>query len=155
EQIRDVAVRLDQEAVHRVAIDLVAEGLLTRFQTKQLLAGNSRGFVLGRYRILDQIGQGGMGIVYKAVHTTMDRLVAIKVLNPTMSKDKDWCRHIFRRESLAAAELDHPNIVHMYDSGKSKGVYYIAMEYVRGPNLKKLVQEHGPLPVPLACEFVR
>src|SRR5215831_9527169 len=114
DQIQGVAERLSQEDVPKVAVNLVTQGVLTRFQTKQLLAGNSKGFLLGRYRILDQIGHGGMGIVYKAIHSTMRRLVAIKILKPTLSTDKAWRRHLFQREALAAAQLDHPHIVAIY-----------------------------------------
>jgi serine/threonine protein kinase len=155
EQIEGISKRLTEQEVSKVVVDLVEEGLLTRFQTKQLLAGNSRGFLFGPYRIVDQLGHGGMGIVYKAMHTGMRRLVAVKVLLPTMSSNKKWHRHIFEREAMASAQLDHPNIVTIYDAGKRNGVHYLAMEFIRGPNLKKLVQENGRLPMWLACELTR
>jgi serine/threonine protein kinase len=155
DQVQNTAKRLDHDDLRQVAVSLVADGILTRFQVRQLLAGNSKGFVLGRYRILDQIGQGGMGIVYKAIHTGMRRLVAIKVLRPTVATDEEWRQHLFQREALAAAQLDHPNIVTLYDADKVGSVYFLAMEYVKGPNFKRLVREKGPLPIWLACEAAR
>src|SRR5262249_57048792 len=116
--------------------------------------GNSKGFLLGRYRILEQIGQGGMGIVYKAIHTSMRRLVAMKVLRPAVSTDKEWHRHLFEREARAAAHLNHPNIVTLYDADHINGVYFLVMELVEGPNLKKRVQDRGPLAVHKASNVV-
>ena len=155
DQVQNTAKRLDHDDLRQVAVSLVADGILTRFQVRQLLAGNSKGFLLGRYRILDQIGQGGMGIVYKAIHTSMRRLVAIKVLRPTVASNEEWREHLFQREALAAAQLDHPNIVTLYDADKVRGVCFLAMEYVKGPNFKRLVREKGPLPIWLACEAAR
>jgi serine/threonine protein kinase len=155
DQIQEVAEHLNQKSVRRVAIDLVGQGLLTRFQTKQVLAGNSRGLSISRYQILEQIGHGGMSVVYKAVHTAMRRLVAIKLLKPSRAYRKGWRRHLFQREAMAAAQLNHPNIVTIYDADRALGVYFLAMEFVEGPNLKKLVQARGPLPISLACEVVR
>jgi serine/threonine protein kinase len=154
DQMQDAARRLDNGDVKKVAADLVAHGVLTRFQTRQLLAGNSKGFLLGRYRILEQIGQGGMGIVYKAIHTSMRRLVAMKVLRPAVSTDKEWHRHLFEREARAAAHLDHPNIVTLYDADHINGVYFLVMELVEGPSLKKRVQDRGPLAVHKASNVV-
>jgi serine/threonine protein kinase len=155
EQVHEVAARLDQEELRTVAVDLVAQGLLTRFQTKQLLGGHHRGFYVGQYLILDQIGMGAMGIVYKALHTAMDRLVALKVFKPVVSTDDQWRESMFQREASAAGELNHPNIVAVYDAAKSGDLRFIAMEYVKGRTLKRLVRKKGPLPVPLACELMR
>ena len=153
-QIKDAARRLDEEDVWKVADSLVSDGILTSFQSRQLLAGNCNGFLLGPYRILDQVGQGGAGIVYKAIHTKMHRLVAIKVLRPMVSTDKELHRHLFQREALAAAQLDHPNIVALYDADEARGVYFLVMEFVEGTNFKRLVQGYGPLAIPLACNVV-
>jgi serine/threonine protein kinase len=137
-----------------VAKALVEAGLLTRFQAGQLLAGRSGGFHLGQYRIMDYIGQGGMGRVYKAMHRTMKRVVALKVLAPDLVKTEK-ARRLFKHEVRAAARLLHPNIVTAYDANKVAGRYFLVMEYVDGPNLDQLVRRRGPLPISLACEVVR
>lgn len=137
-----------------VARALVERGLLTKFQAEMLLAGRTGPFTLGQYRILDQLGQGGMGRVFKAVHQTMNRIVALKVLAP-QGIETEKGRQLFRREMQAAARLAHPNIVTAFDASKEADRYYLVMEYVDGPNLDRLVRDHGPLPVGLACDFVR
>jgi serine/threonine protein kinase len=137
-----------------VARALIKKGVLTRFQAQQLLAGRTRGFVIGQYRILEQIGKGGMGRVYKAMHRTMKRVVALKVLAPELVRTEK-ARRLFKREVRAAAQLLHPNIVTAYDANKVTGRYFLVMEYVDGPNLDQLVRQGGPLPVSLACELVR
>jgi serine/threonine protein kinase len=139
-----------------VARALVERGLLTKFQAELLLAGRTSGFVLGQYRILDQLGQGGMGRVFKAVHGTMNRVVALKVLSPALVKT-ERAQQLFLREVRAAARLLHPNIVTAYDADKARNSdrYYLVMEFVDGPNLDQLVREQGPLPVAQACDLVR
>jgi eukaryotic-like serine/threonine-protein kinase len=137
-----------------IARALVECGLLTKFQAEMLLAGRTGGFVLGQYRILDQLGQGGMGRVFKALHTTMNRVVALKVLAPQLV-ETDKAQQLFHREMQAAARLHHPNIVTAYDANRVGDRYYLVMEYVDGPNLDRLVRENGPLPVGQACEFAR
>jgi serine/threonine-protein kinase len=137
-----------------VARALVQRGLLTKFQAQLLLANRTTGFFLGQYRILDQLGQGGMGRVYKAMHTSMGRVVALKVLAPQHVKTPK-ARELFKREVRAAGTLAHPNIVTAYDASFADGRYYLVMEYVDGPNLEQLVRDRGPLPAGLACELAR
>jgi serine/threonine-protein kinase len=137
-----------------VARALVDAGVLTKFQAELLLAGRTSGFNLGQYRILEQIGQGGMGRVYKAEHTAMGRVVAVKVLAPQHVKTEK-ARELFRREVRAAGKLAHPNIVTAFDASVSDGRHYLVMEFVDGPNLEQLVRERGPLPIGIACEAVR
>jgi serine/threonine protein kinase len=150
-----VLPRLPQtERGRPVAKALVDQGLLTRFQAQQLLAGRTHGFNLGQYRILGYIGQGGMGRVYKAMHRTMKRVVAIKILSPELVKTEK-ARKLFKHEVRAAARLLHPNIVTAHDANKVSGRYFLVMEYVDGPNLDQLVRRKGPLPVSLACEVIR
>jgi eukaryotic-like serine/threonine-protein kinase len=144
----------DTERGRVVARALVERGLLTRFQAEQLLAGRTSGFLLGQYRILDQIGQGGMGRVFKADHRTLGRLVALKVLAPGLLKT-ERVQQLFRREVRAAARLLHPNIVTAFDAGQEGARAYLVMEFVEGPNLDQLVRARGPLPVGLACDYVR
>jgi beta-lactam-binding protein with PASTA domain/tRNA A-37 threonylcarbamoyl transferase component Bud32 len=97
-----------------------------------------------RYRITEKIGSGGMADVYKAVDETLGRTVAVKVLHQRYAEDADFVQR-FRHEASAAANLSHPAIVNIYDYGVEGGVYYIVMELVRGTDLKRVVQQEGPL----------
>ncbi len=144
----------DTDKAALVARFLVERGALTRFQAEMLLAGRTSGFVLGQYRILDEIGRGGMGRVFKALHVTMHRPVAIKVLSSKFLKT-ERAHKLFQREVRAAAKLVHPNIVTAYDADLVGDRHYMVLEYVDGPNLERLVREHGPLSVGQACEFAR
>jgi serine/threonine-protein kinase len=137
-----------------VARALVERGLLTRFQAERLLVGRTAGFLLGQYRILDELGKGGMGRVFKAEHLTMKRVVALKVLMPNLLRS-DRARELFLREVRAIAQLVHPNVVTAYDAAEEAGRFYLVMEYVDGPNLEQLVRSRGPLSVGLACDYVR
>jgi serine/threonine protein kinase len=137
-----------------LARDLVARGVLTRFQAERLLAGRTAGFVLGPYSVLDEIGRGGMGRVYRAEHRTMRRIVALKVLAPEVLSDAR-ALHLFLREVRAVAQLVHPNIVTAYDANEVNGRHYLVLEYVDGPNLEQLVRQQGPLPVGAACDYIR
>ena len=137
-----------------VARHLVETGKLTRFQAQRLLGGRTEGFILGQYRVLEELGRGGMGQVYKAVHQTMGRFVALKVLAPELTKT-DKARSLFQSEVKAAAKLNHPNIVTAYDANHTGDRFFLVMEYVDGPNLSQLVKEQGPLPVEQACEYIR
>lgn len=154
-QLQTVVPSLPQ--THRgrlVARAFVEQGLLTRFQAEMLLAGRTAGFTLGQYRILDQIGQGGMGRVFKALHLTMNRVVALKVLAPQFV-ETEKAQRLFRREMQAVARLNHPNIVTAHDASQVGDRCYLVMEYVDGPNLDRLVRDRGPLPIGQACDFVR
>src|SRR5438105_4790899 len=137
-----------------IARFLVEEGLLTRFQAENLLAGRTSGFVLGQYRILDEVGRGGMGRVFKAEHATMRRVVALKVLAAHLTRT-ERARQLFQREVRAAARLVHPHIVTAFDANEADDRCYLVLEYIDGPNLAALVRDLGPLAVGQACEFVR
>jgi eukaryotic-like serine/threonine-protein kinase len=154
-QLRAVADRLPSTDRGRViARFLVQEGLLTRFQAENLLAGRIHGFVLGQYRILDEIGRGGMGRVFKAEHATMHRVVALKVLSPHLTRT-ERAGQLFQNEVRAAARLVHPHIVTAFDANQLGDRFFLVLEYIEGPNLAALVRAHGPLPVGQACDFVR
>ena len=135
------------------ATALIRAGFLTNFQAKQLLAGRHRGFTLGTYRILEPIGQGGMGVVFLGEHTTLKRRVAIKVLPAEKAKDKLSLER-FYREARAAAALSHPNIVGLYDVSQGGGVHFLAMEYVEGTDLQALMAKTGPLHYAQAASYV-
>ena len=154
QQFRLVVDKLGQvQEVAQIAKALATWKLLTKFQARMLLAGRNGGFFLGPYKILDQLGQGGMGRVYKAIHQTMNRVVALKVLTPQLV-NTERAQQLFLREVQAAAQLSHPNIVLAYDANEVDGRHFLAMEFVDGPNLERYVKKHGPLPVGLACEIV-
>jgi len=101
-------------------------------------AGNAR------YQILAELGRGGMGIVYKAQDTVLDRVVAYKVLPDALTENPQALKN-FLREAKSAAQLNHPNIVTVYDAGEQDGRYYIAMEYVDGTTLKEIVRRRGAI----------
>jgi serine/threonine protein kinase/formylglycine-generating enzyme required for sulfatase activity len=138
---------------HTLAARLVERQRLTKFQAEELLAGSQTPLVLGDYVLLDKIGAGGMGQVFKAQHRHMKRLVAIKLLPPALTQDEEAIKR-FQREVEAAARLSHPNIVQAYDASVQRGVWYLVMEYVAGQDLASLVRER-PLPVAEAIDYVR
>jgi serine/threonine-protein kinase len=155
EQFAEVTKTLpDTHRGRLVARLLVQQGVLTRFQAEMLLAGRTNGFQLGQYRILAPLGRGGMGRVFQALHLTMNRIVALKLVAPQLVKTEVG-RRLFAREVRAAARLVHPNIVTAYDANQIGDRLYLIMEYVDGPNLEELVRERGPLDIGLACEFIR
>jgi serine/threonine protein kinase len=154
-QLADVLRNLPDTGRGRVvARTLVDLGVLTKFQAERLLVGRTQGFLLGQYRILDQLGRGGMGRVFKAEHRHMNRVVALKVLSPSVLKG-DRARDLFEREVRAIARLVHPNIVTAYDANEAEGRFYLVLEYVDGPNLEQLVRAQGPLPFNQACDYMR
>lgn len=108
--------------------------------------------IAGRYEIIDVVGSGGMSIVYKAKCHKLNRFVAIKVLKPEFSDDKNFVTK-FRVEAQSAAGLSHPNIVNVYDVGEDEGVYFIVMELVEGITLKEYIQVNGRLSVDKAIDF--
>src|SRR6266540_3709976 len=107
-----------------------------------------------RYQILQLVGLGGMGAVYKAEHRLMGRLVALKVISPELIRDASAAPR-FRQEVRAAARLTHPNIVTAFDAEEAGGCHFLVMEYVEGVNLARLVQAKGPLSVARTCGFLR
>ncbi len=109
---------------------------------------------LGPYRLLTKLGEGGMGAVYKAQHEHLDKTVAIKVLPRHVTQHADAIAR-FKREMKAVGKLNHPNIVQAHDAGEIDGVHYLAMEFVEGTDLQKLVKQRGPLSVVNACKVIR
>src|SRR5712671_2575635 len=100
------------------------------------------GRTISHYQILEKLGEGGMGVVYKARDTHLDRFVAIKVLPPEKVADPERMRR-FVQEAKAASALNHPNIVHIYDIAESDGIQFIAMEYVPGKTLDQMIGRKG------------
>jgi CheY-like chemotaxis protein len=109
---------------------------------------------LAGYEILGELGRGGMGVVYKARHERMNRVVALKVIDKKHLTNPDGIRR-FYQEIQAAAQLSHRNIVLAYDAGQCGDTHYFAMEYVEGVDLNRKVQQVGPLPVDEARDYIR
>jgi serine/threonine protein kinase len=114
----------------------------------------SVGSMLGPYELLEIVGQGGMGTVYKARQTRLKKIVALKVMVPA-SIGNDEAQARFDREMEAVGKIDHPNIVRALDAGEFGGMHYLSMEYVEGTDLSKLVKERGPLSPASACKVIR
>ncbi len=132
---------------------LIGEHKLTRYQASILARGQRGGLVLGNYVILDKLGQGGMGTVFKARHRRMNRLVALKVLPQSLSSIPEAIAR-FQREVEAAARLQHPNIAAAYDADEASGVHFLVMEYVEGPTLATYIKQRGALPAILAAKVI-
>lgn len=103
------------------------------------------GTEIAGFRIQEELGRGGMGVVYLAEQSSPRRRVALKILSPELARDPAF-RERFTRESEAAASVEHPNVIPVHASGESDGVLYIAMRYVQGEDLAKLIDREGPLP---------
>jgi len=144
----------EPQAPREILNQLVESGLLTEFQSERLAAGKYKGFLLGSYKILGRLGQGGMGQVYLAEHAAMRRFVALKVL-PASVTENDVAKERFLREARAAAALDHKNIVRVFDLNREGKVLYLVMEYVEGTSMQNLVDKGGRLPVGAAVDYVR
>ncbi len=134
---------------------LIEADLLTQWQAEKLLAGKHRGFILGKYKFLRQLGRGGMSTVYLAEHILMRRKVAVKVLPQNRVNDSTYLER-FYVEARAAAKLDDPNIIRTYDvdSTSDGKTHYLIMEYVPGKDLHVLVKGSGRLDYDTAADYV-
>jgi serine/threonine protein kinase len=130
----------------------VARAWISRFQAQELLAGKTR-FRLGSYLIVDELGRGGMGQVFKAEHELMGRTVAVKVLPRTKSTPESEAQ--FRREMRILGRLDHENLVRAFDAGHDAMVSYLVTEYVPGLDLRRQVRKYGPLEEEVAASVFR
>ena len=137
-----------------LARELLQRGWLTPYQINQLFQGHGADLVLGHFLLLQRLGEGGMGQVFKAREMRLGRIVALKVLRKERI-GKAGMVHRFHQEIQAAAHLSHPNIVHAYDAEQIGESHVFAMEYVEGIDLSRLVKQSGPLPVMQGCEYVR
>jgi serine/threonine protein kinase len=131
---------------------LIHQQKLTPFQARLLLRGRWQGLVLGNYAILDKLGQGGMGSVFKARHIRMARIVCLKVVNAAGRQSPEVIDR-FRNEARALAALSHPNIVVAHDANEAKGIPYLVMEFIDGQDLAKRVRSGGPLSVAETLEI--
>ena len=108
----------------------------------------------GRYELIEKIGEGGMAVVYKARCRLLNRYVAIKILRPEFTKDAQFVEN-FKRESQAAAGLQHPNIVSVYDVGKEGHIHFIVMELIDGRPLSDIIQERAPMDYKTSIELIK
>jgi hypothetical protein len=144
---------------YATATDLLAfavgQAWLTRFQAEQLLAGRGEQLVQGPYVLLDEIGEGGMSKVFLARHRLLHRHVAYKVIRRAfIAEAGDVAVQRFYQEMQAVGRLSHPNLIHAYDAGPVGGTHFLAMEYVDGIDLGRLLRERGPLPVAEVCNYI-
>jgi response regulator RpfG family c-di-GMP phosphodiesterase len=144
----------DKERLLRLVVE---HRLLTEYQAERVQAGQTFGLILGHYRVLDQLGCGGMGTVYKAEHRYLRRPVAVKVL----SLGREGLLPRFFTEMRAVSQLQHPNIVGALDAGEvpapnrdAPTLHYFVMEYVPGQDLQERVRAHGPMPLATACALM-
>lgn len=135
-----------------LALELVRQKKLTKFQAEEISKGRGKTLVLGNYLLMEKIGAGGMGQVFKARHRRMDRLVAVKLLPEAMTKDQAAIAR-FEREVKAAARITHPNIVAALDADCAGNVHFLVMELVEGSDLSALVKTDGPLSLDKAVNY--
>jgi serine/threonine-protein kinase len=155
DQLSDIRRSVSPAADTRVVAGrLLKEGWLTAFQANQLLVGRGEALSLGPYVLLERLGVGGMGEVFKARHQRLDRLVALKILRKERLENQTVMRR-FHREMQAVAQLNHPNIVVAFDADDVDGKLYLSMEFVDGQDLATRMSRCGLMPIDRACEYVR
>jgi len=135
-----------------LARELLTRGWLTPFQLNQLFQG--RNLVMGGYVLLERLGEGGMGKVFKARHQKLNRIVALKVIKSEHTANDSAARR-FAREIEVAAKLSHPNVIQAFDADQHGDDCFFVMEYVEGIDLSCLVRKNGPLPVAQGCDCIR
>ena len=152
----DEVMRLQTSAPdsRSLARELIQREWLTAYQANQIFQGRGGRLTIGPYALLERLGEGGMGQVFKARQKMLNRVVALKVIRKECL-DNPRVTMRFQREIRAAGQLSHPHIVRAYDADQVNGTYYIAMEYIEGVDLAKLLRDSGPLPVNQACEYIR
>ena len=134
------------------ADDMIRDGVLTYFQSEQFLLGKWRGFTIGKFKLLERVGVGGMGQVFLCEHMFMKRRVAVKVLPPAKAEQPAALGR-FYREARAAGSLQHPNIVRTHDIDQDGNLHFIVMDYVDGSDLLGIVKKFGPLDIDRAVSY--
>ena len=137
-----------------VARVLVQQKKLTKYQADRLLEGRSRGFFFDQYKVLDLLGAGGMGWVYRAADSNTNEIVAMKVLLDRHKEDRGMLAR-FQQEARAGLVLDHPHIVRTRATGSAGGMLYMILDFVEGPSLLELLLRRRRLPWSLACDVAR
>ena len=148
--IREKASFADGEALAR---DMIKSRLLTKYQAEQILGGRGKSLTMGKYQILEKIGAGGMGQVYKAFHCSTERIVAIKVILGKGKIDPEVVKR-FEREVKAAAKLVHSNIITVFDADQADGRIFMVMEYIKGDDLGELLRKKGQLSVSEVVDYI-
>ncbi len=143
----------DPKNSEELAAELVRVKKLTKFQAEEASKESGISVVLGNYVLLEKIGAGGMGQVFKARHRRMDRLVAVKLLRTSTMNDTESIAR-FEREVKAVAKISHPNIVDAHDADCADGVHFLVMELVEGSDLAVIVKRQGPVPIDRAVDYV-
>ena len=150
-QLAELQSRLGEPA--KLLKALIRRKWLTRYQVDKLLAGRGAKLALGPYLLLERLGKGGMGRVYKALHRRMKRFVVLKLIRSDRASPVAWQR--FRREIQAVAQLNHVNVVKAFDAAEVGGKLLLVMEYIEGSmDLADLVDKVGPMPAEQACHFI-
>jgi WD40 repeat protein/serine/threonine protein kinase len=152
----DEAARLAQQQADPIALVrvLVERRWLTPYQANSLLLGRGAELVLGGYFILTRVGEGGMGQVFKARHRRLGHIVALKLIRKDRLSNPAAVQR-FEREIAIACHVEHPNVVRAFDADVANGTKFLAMEFVEGIDLDRLVSDNGPLPIAEACEYAR
>ena len=137
-----------------LAKELLQREWLTAYQANQIFLGHADDLVLGHYLCLNKIGEGGMGQVFKARQRPLNRIVALKVLRRDCMDNKKTVQR-FQREIRAVGQLQHPHIVRAHNADEAVGLHYIAMEFIEGIDLARMVKRQGPLAIEPALDFIR
>jgi eukaryotic-like serine/threonine-protein kinase len=149
ESSRDLPTSLRQ-----FADEMIRDGILTKFQAEQFLQGRWSGFVIGKYKLLERVGVGGMAQVFLCEHVHLRRRFAMKVLPPAKANQPAALGRFFR-EARAASAIEHPNVVRTFDIDNDGTFHFIVMDYVEGPNLLEVVKQFGPMDIGRAVSYVR
>lgn len=154
--LKELAGIADGEKVNteKLTSHLVDSGLITKWHVDKLLDGKYKGFFLGKFKLLGHLGTGGMSSVYLAEHKVSQQTRAIKVLPRKRVSDKSYLDR-FYREGKAAAALNHPNVVRIYDICSEADTHFMVMEHVKGSDLYEIVKDDGPLDPEVAADYVR
>ena len=137
----------------QMARELLARQWLSDYQIREIARARGKDLTVGPYRILEPLGEGGMGLVYRARHVKLGRMVALKLLRPErLTRPRAVKR--FQREIFAAAKLSHPNVVLAIDADSDAGRHYLAMELIEGTDLAQLVERSGAMPLEKACDAI-
>jgi len=134
-----------QDDASALAKDLVQQGKLTRFQAATLYQGKGQNLAIGNYLLLDRLGVGGMGQVFKGISRATGEVFAVKLLTASSSRNVEKVKR-FQRESGIAIRVSHPNVVRAFEAGEHEKQHYLVMEYVEGDDLGNQVKGRGPLP---------
>lgn len=143
-----------QRDVPGTAKEISRRGWLTPFQIKEIFKGRGRNLMIGPYILVELLGEGGMGRVFKARHTRLSKDVAVKIIRKEKLKHPA-AEGRFLQEVAALAKMKHPNVVEVFNADQIGDIHYYEMELIDGTDLTKIVRERGPLPIYEACEYIR